>query len=62
MKYTKPMYSNEEIEVVDVINVSVVKVATVNKMVATGETDAEGKPIMKEVEATQVSVDISNLF
>lgn len=62
MKYTKPMLSNEEIEVVDVINVSIVKVANVNKLVDTGEVDAEGNPIMKEVTATQVSVDISNLF
>lgn len=62
MKYNKPMYSNEEIEVVDVINVSIVKVANVNKVVDTGEVDAEGNPIMKEVTATQVSVDISNLF
>ena len=62
MKYTKPMLSNEEIEVVDVINVSIVKVANVNKVVDTGEVDAEGNPIMKEVTATQVSVDISNLF
>ena len=62
MKYNKPIYSNEEIEVVDVINVSIVKVAHVNKVVDTGEVDAEGNPIMKEVTATQVSVDISNLF
>ena len=62
MKYTKPMLSNEEIEVVDVINVSIVKVANVNKVVDTGEVDAEGNPIMKDVTATQVSVDISNLF
>lgn len=62
MKYTRPTYANEEIEVVDVINVSIVKVANVNKVVDTGEVDAEGNPIMKEVTATQVSVDISNLF
>ena len=62
MKYTRPTYANEEIEVVDVINVSIVKVANVNKLVDTGEVDAEGNPIMKEVTATQVSVDISNLF
>ena len=62
MKYVSPIYSNEEVEVVDVINVSIVKVANVNKLVDTGEVDAEGNPIMKEVTATQVSVDISNLF
>ena len=62
MKYTRPTYANEEIEVVDVINASIVKVANVNKLVDTGEVDAEGNPIMKEVTATQVSVDISNLF
>jgi hypothetical protein len=62
MKYVRPSFSNEEIEVVDVINASIVKVANVNKVVDTGEVDAEGNPIMKEVTATQVSVDISNLF
>ena len=62
MKYTRPMYSNEEVEVVDVINASIVKVANVNKVVETGEVDEQGNPIMKEVVATQVSVDISNLF
>ena len=62
MKYVRPSFSNEEIEVVDVINASIVKVANVNKLVDTGEVDAEGNPIMKEVVATQVSVDISNLF
>ena len=62
MKYTRPMYSNEEVEVVDVINASIVKVANVNKFVETGEVDEQGNPIMKEVVATQVSVDISNLF
>jgi hypothetical protein len=62
MKYVKPLFSKEEIEVVDVINASIVKVANVNKVVDTGEVDAEGNPIMKEVTATQVSVDISNLF
>ena len=62
MKYTRPMYSNEEVEVVDVINASIVKVANVNKYVETGEVDEQGNPIMKEVVATQVSVDISNLF
>ncbi len=62
MKYTRPTYANEEIEVNDIITESIVKVATVSKQVATGEYDAEGNPIMKEVQATQVSVDISNLF
>ena len=62
MKYTRPTYANEEIEVVDVINASIVKVANVNKYVETGEVDEQGNPIMKEVVATQVSVDISNLF
>ena len=62
MKYTRPMYSNEEVEVVDVINASIVKVANVNKVVETGEVDEQGNPIVKEVVATQVSVDISNLF
>ena len=62
MKYTSPIYLNEEIEVLDVINVSIIKVAHVNKQVPTGELDENGAPIMENVTATQVSVDISNLF
>ncbi len=62
MKYTNPTYLNDEIEVSDIITESIIKVATVSKQVATGEFDAEGNPVMKEVQATQVSVDISNLF
>ena len=62
MRYNRPTYLIEEIEVVDVINASIVKVQTVPKLVETGEVDSEGKPVMKEVQATQVSVDISNLF
>ena len=59
MKYIKPMYFNEEIEVTDVINASVVKVAYVPKEITTEEN---GELVTKEVTATQVSVDISNLF
>ena len=59
MKYAKPMYFNEEIEVSDVINASVVKVAYVPKEITTEEN---GELVTKEVTATQVSVDISNLF
>ena len=59
MMYTKPMYLNEEIEVTDVINSSIVKVAYVPKEITTEEN---GELVTKEVTATQVSVDISNLF
>ena len=59
MKYTRPTYANEEIEVVDVINASIVKVAYVPKEITTEEN---GELVTKEVTATQVSVDISNLF
>ena len=59
MMYTKPMYLNEEVEVTDVINASVVKVAYVPKEITTEEN---GELVTKEVTATQVSVDISNLF
>ena len=62
MKYNKPTYLSDEIEISDVITESIVKVANISKFVPTGEVDAEGNPIMQEVEATQVSVDISNLF
>ena len=59
MMYTKPMYLNEEIEVTDVINASIVKAAYVPKEITTEEN---GELVTKEVTATQVSVDISNLF
>ena len=59
MKYVRPAYMTEEIEVVDVINASVVKVAYVPKEITTEEN---GELVTKEVTATQVSVDISNLF
>ena len=59
MKYTRPTYFNEKIEVVDVINASVVKVAYVPKEITTEEN---GELVTKEVTATQVSVDVSNLF
>ena len=59
MKYTRPVYLNEEIEVNDVINTSIVKVAYVPKEIVTEEN---GEMVTKEVTATQVSVDISNLF
>ena len=62
MKYTAPIYLNEEIEVLDVINVSIIKVSHVNKQIPTGEVDENGAPVMENVTATQVSVDISNLF
>ena len=61
MKYTRPTYANEEIEVVDVINASIVKVVTGEKEIPV--TDTEGNVIGTEtVPATMVSVDISNLF
>ena len=61
MKYTRPTYANEEIEVVDIINASIVKVRTGEKEIPV--TDAEGNVIGTEtVPATLVSVDISNLF
>ena len=60
MKYTRPMYSNEAIEVVDVINASIVKVANVQKEILVKNENGELVP--QTVTATQVSVDISNLF
>ena len=60
MKYTKPTCNNEAIEVADVINASIVKVANVQKEILV--KDENGVLVPQTVTATQVSVDISNLF
>ena len=57
MKYVSPIYASEVIEANDIICESKVKIAYVPTMVK-NETTGE----MEEVTATQVSVDISNLF
>lgn len=62
MKYTRPMYENEEIEVNDVIAVSMVKVAHVAAKVVDTNGDGVVNENDDDVMTTQVSVDISNLF
>ena len=57
MKYVSPIYKCEAVEACDVICESIVKIAYVQTEVYNAET---GK--MEEVTATQVSVNISNLF
>ena len=57
MKYTRPIYENEAIEVSDAITASVVAIAYVNKVIG---KDQNGEDIT--VKATEVTVDVSNLF
>ena len=58
MKYTSPIYTNEKIETADVMVTSPVAVAYVDKVI--GKNEATGEDIT--VKATQVTVDVSNLF
>ena len=58
MKYTRPTYLNESIEISDVIQASTVAIAYVTR--GTGLKDDDGNEIM--VKATQVTVDVSGLF
>ena len=58
MKYTRPAYINENIEVADVIATSIVSVQYTQK--GTGEIGDDGKEIM--VDVTQVTVDVGGLF
>ena len=57
MKYTKPIYENEAIETRDAITASIVAIAYVNKVIG---KDENGEDIT--VKATEVTVDVSNLF
>ena len=59
MRYTKPAYTNESVEISDVIQASIVAVAYVDR--GTGVID----PVTQKeivVKTTQVSVDVSGLF
>ena len=58
MKYVSPSFLNESVEISDVIQLSVVSVAYVDR--ATGEKDEHGNDIV--VRATEVTVDVSGLF
>ena len=56
MKYTSPMYKNEAVEANDIICESIVKIAYVDTVI----TNSDGT--QETVRATQVSVNINNLF
>ena len=58
MKYTKPLFLNEDVYVADVITASVVSVQYTQK--GTGTYDENGDEIM--VDVTQVTVDVGGLF
>ena len=58
MRYTKPLFLNENVEVADVIAASVVSVQYTQK--GTGTYDDKGEEIM--VDVTQVTVDVGGLF
>lgn len=57
MKYTSPIYANEAVETVDILAGSKYMVAEVNKEVVDPVT---GKITIEK--ATQITVDINNLF
>ena len=57
MKYTSPIYTNDMVETADVVTASIVSIAYVNKVI--GKTES-GEDIT--VKATEVTVDVSNLF
>ena len=58
MKYTRPAYINEDVEIADVIATSVVSVQYTQK--GTGQIGEDGKEIRLDV--TQVTVDVGGLF
>ena len=58
MKYTKPLFLNENVEASDVVATSIVSVQYTQK--GTGEYDTDGNEIM--VDVTQVTVDVGGLF
>ena len=57
MKYTNPTYINEKVETTDIMEESIVSVAYVNKVIGKNE---KGEEITAQ--ATQITVDVSNLF
>ena len=57
MKYTNPLYNMENVETTDIMDVSIIKVGYIDKVIG---TDENGDDIT--VGATQVTVDVSNLF
>ena len=57
MKYVSPLYNNEAVETSDVVTASIVAIAYIDKVI--GKTES-GEDIT--VKATEVTVDVSNLF
>ena len=57
MKYTSPIYNNEAVETSDVVTASIVSIAYVNKVIGKDENNQD-----IVVKATEVTVDVSNLF
>ncbi len=57
MKYTSPIYVNEAMETTDVICESPYQIAYVDKVIG---KDEHGNDITEK--ATQITVDINNLF
>ena len=57
MKYTSPVYNNELVETADVVTASIVSIAYVNKVIGKDENNED-----IVVKATEVTVDVSNLF
>ena len=55
MKYTSPIYENEMVETTDIMEESIVSIAYVNKTFF-----ENGNQVTKK--ATQITVDVSNLF
>ena len=57
MKYTSPFYKNEALETNDIVCESPYKIAYYNKVIG---KDEQGNDITAP--ATQITVDVSNLF
>ena len=57
MKYTSPFYKNESLETNDIVCESPYKIAYYNKVIG---KDEQGNDITAP--ATQITVDVSNLF
>ena len=57
MKYTRPIFEMENVETADIMDVSIVKVGYIDKVIGKDENDND-----IVVKATEVTVDISNLF
>ena len=57
MKYTSPLYKNEAVETADIMEKSIVSIAYVKKVIGKNEKNED-----IVVTATEVTVDVSDLF